>query len=260
MKMKNISRLIDIAKDELPVEEEFLGDLKRSIEKQEEQNRRKPSQYYKPSSMNCIRNMFYQRIGKDVDDAVSSYVGIGICNAGTDIHARIQNAVLHMKDVGFDCRYLDVGKFVAKRNIPDVEVVSKQGFETKLFNKALQMSFLCDGIIKYHNQYYILEIKSESSFKWAQRTGVDASHYRQATAYSISLNLPKVLFVYINRDLLDMKAYMFEPTSDMKNDLIGLIENCEGYVKRLVTPPKPEDVEKKTCEYCNYKTTCRKEK
>lgn len=260
MKLKNVSRLIDIAKDELPIEKVFLADLERSIEKQEADGSRTPSQYYKPSSMNCIRNMFYQRTGKPVDEALQSYIGIGICNSGTDIHARIQKAVLHMKDTGFDCKYLDVGKFVEKRNIPDVEVVSKQGYETKLFNKALQMSFLCDGVIKYRGQYYILEIKSESSFKWTQRTGVDTSHYRQATAYSISLNLPKVLFIYINRDLLDMKAFMFEPTSDMKNDLVGLIDNCEGYVKRLVTPPKPENVEKKTCEYCNYKSLCRKEK
>lgn len=257
--LKHIGRLIDMAKEELPVEESFLGDLKRSIEKEELQNKRKPSQYYKPSSMNCIRNMFYQRVGKDLDEKPESYVGIGICNAGTDIHIRTQRAVLHMKDMGFDCRYIDVAKYVQKHGLADIEIVDKKGFETKLFNKVLQMSFLCDGIIKYQGNYYILEIKSESSYKWITRKDVDVSHYNQATAYSISLNIDKVLFVYINRDTLDMKSFMFIPTSDMKNDLIGLIDNCEGYVKRLVAPPKPADVARKTCEYCLYKTACRKE-
>ena len=257
---KNIARLIDQAKEEFTVEESFLGDLKRSIELEDEKaHAGLPSPFYKPSSMNCIRNMFYQRTSKKPDEAVSNYVGVGICNAGTDIHIRIQRAVSHMKKMGFDCLYLDVEKFVEKRHLKNVEVREHKGFETKLFHKSLLMSFMCDGVIKYNKNYYILEIKSESSYKWLQRNGVDPSHYNQATAYSISLGLDEVLFVYVNRDTLDMKSYMFKPTSEMKNDLIGLIENCEGYVNRLVTPPKPQDVARKTCEYCNYKNSCRKE-
>lgn len=257
--IRNISRLIDIAKEELPVEEAFLGDLKRSIEKEDEQDRRKPSQFYKPSSMNCLRSMFYQRTGKDTDEKTSSYVGIGICNAGTDIHLRIQRAVLHMKRMGFDCVYVDVGKYIKKHEVSDVEVIQQSGFETKLRHDKLALSFMCDGIIKYRGDYYILELKSESSYKWASRTGVDPHHYRQATAYSLSLGLDKVIFVYINRDMLDMKAYMFQPTDEMKQDLVGLIDNCEGYVKRLIAPPKPVDIDRKTCEYCDYKEACRKE-
>lgn len=257
--MRNISRLIDRAKDELPIEEAFLGDLKRSIEKEDQQERRKPSQFYKPSSMNCLRNMYYQRTGKEPDESAASYIGIGICNAGTDIHVRVQRAVHHMKRMGFDCVYLDVGKYIQKHAIPDVQVVQQSGFETKLRHEKLALSFMCDGIIKYLGKYYILELKSESSYKWSQRGGVDPSHYHQATAYSISLGLDKVIFVYINRDTLDMKAYMFEPTPDMKQDLIGMIENCEGYVKRMIAPPRPVDVDRKTCEYCNYKSSCRKE-
>ena len=257
--MKSIAVLIDEAKEELPVEEAFLNELKRSIEKRDELEQRKPSKTYKPSSMNCIRNMFYQRVGKELDERPTSFTNIGICNAGTDIHVRTQKAILHMKEAGADCKYLNVGKYVEKHKLTDIEVRQQSGMETKLYNKRLQMSFMCDGIIKYKQHYYILEIKSESSYKWMQRGGVDPSHYRQATAYSISLELDEVLFVYINRDNMDMKAYMFKPTSDMKNDLEGLIENCESYVKRLVAPPKPDDVARKTCEYCDYKTACRKE-
>ena len=257
---KNITRLIDMAKDEMPVQEAFLGDLKRSIEKEEEATRRKPSQYYKPSSMNCIRNMYYQRVGKEPDTGTSSYIGIGICNAGTDIHVRTQTAVAHMKKYGFDCHYIDVAKFIKKRGLTDIEIIEKKGMETKLFNKRLNLSFLCDGIVKYQGKYYILEIKSESSFKFQVRTAPAEEHHRQVTSYSISLGLDDVLFVYINRDNLDMKSYLFKPTSDMKNDLVGLIDNCEGYVSRMITPPKPEDISRKTCEYCNYRSLCRKEK
>lgn len=258
--LKNIARMIDMAKEELPVHEAFLGDLKRSIEKEDESTRRKPSQFYKPSSMHCIRNMYYQRIGKDVDTGSSNYVGVGICNAGTDIHVRVQTAVAHMKRYGFDCHYIDVGKYIKNHKVKDIEVISKSGMETKLFNKRLNISFLCDGIIKYQGKYYILELKSESSYKWLTRKGVAPEHYNQATCYSLSLGIEGVIFVYISRDTLDMKSYMFIPTGDMKQDLEGLINNCEGYVSRLITPPKPEGISRKTCEYCNYKTSCRKER
>lgn len=258
--LKNIARMIDMAKEELPVQKAFLGDLKRSIEKEDEANRRKPSQFYKPSSMHCIRNMYYQRVGKELDKGTSSYIGIGICNAGTDIHLRTQTAISHMKNYGFNCHYIDVAKYIKKHNVPDIEVVSKSGMETKLFHQKLNLSFLCDGIIKYQGKYYILEIKSESSYKWMSRRGVAPEHHNQATCYSISLGIEDVIFVYINRDTSDMKAYMFSPTGDMKQNIIGLINNCEGYVSRLIAPPKPTDIDRKNCEYCNYRTSCRKEK
>ena len=118
---------------------------------------------------------------------------------------------------------------------------------------------MCDGIIKYKNHYYILELKTESSFKFVNRKDVDSSHYKQATAYSLAFGIDQVLFVYINRDVLDMKAFMFNVTDEMKESLVGYIEECDGYISRMITPPKPEDVPKKACNYCMYKTQCRKD-
>ena len=121
------------------------------------------------------------------------------------------------------------------------------------------MSFLCDGIIKYKDKYYIVEFKSESTSKWYNRQGVDPFHYNQATAYSLSLELGNVIFVYINRDRFDFKTYMFKPIDDMKQELVGRIETCDNYVSKMITPPKPIDIERKTCEYCSYRTQCRKD-
>lgn len=256
--LKNVCRLIEQAKDELSPEQSFLADLKRSIELDDTKNRRKPSNTYKPSSMHCIRNMYYQRIGAEPAVDNSTYCGIGICNSGSDIHLRIQTAVDRMKDNGIDCEYVDVADFVQGRQLDYLDIVSKSGMETKLFHTGLCMSFLCDGIIRYKKHYYILELKTEASFKWNNRTGVDESHYAQGTAYSIAFDIPEIIFVYINRDILDMKAYMFVPTDDMKQALIGKIEECDSYVNSMTCPPKP-DVPKKTCTYCGYASQCRKD-
>ena len=67
-----------------------------------------------------------------------------------------------------------------------------------------------------------------------------------------------MIFVYINRDNLDMKSFMFTVTDDMKQDVTGLILNCESYVEQKQVPPKPSDVSNKTCSYCNHKEVCRR--
>lgn len=257
--LKNVCRLIQAAKEMLPPEQDFLNDLKRSIEMTADKDQRLPSKTYKPSGMNCIRASYYQIMGIQPDESSSSYSLVGICNSGADIHVRIQTAVEHMKENGMDCEYIDVADFVKQRDLDYLNIVSKNGMETKLYHTKFNMSFMCDGIIKYKNHYYILELKTESSFKFINRKSVDNSHYHQGTAYSIAFNIPEVLFVYINRDVLDMKAFMFVPTDEMKQELIGYIEECDGYVKRMIAPPKPKDVSKKACGYCSYKTQCRKD-
>lgn len=262
--LKNLLKLVNQTANKMPVEKSFLQDLKRSIELTDEKSRTPGSKSYKPSSMHCIRQMAYIRLGKPIDDTGSSYMGIGICNAGTDIHQRIQESVLGMKLNGMDCEYVNVAEYVRSRGLKNLEVVKEPDFdngvyETKLFDTKLSMSFLCDGIIKYLGKYYILEIKSEGSNKFYSRESVNPEHYNQGTAYSMELDIADVLFVYISRDTLDMKSYIFTPTDEMKQDLIGLITNCDEYVRKLKIPPKPSDVSKKTCEYCSYKMQCRRD-
>ena len=262
--LKNVCRLIDVTKANIEPEQSFLNDLKRSIEMTEEKNQKIPSCTYKPSSMQCVRNMWYQVTGKEPDPANASYVLTGICNAGTDIHERVQQAVIDMKSNNMDCEYINVADFVRSRNLDYLEIkkepnLAEGEYETKLYHKDLNISFLCDGIIRYKDHYYILELKTETSRKWWDRKGVDPKHYNQGTAYSLAFNIDEVIFVYISRDNLDMKSFMFNVTDDMKQELVGKIEECDGYKNRLICPPKPEDLPKNVCEYCNYKQSCRKE-
>lgn len=259
--LKNVCRLLDEVQNEIPVEQSFLADLKRSIELDDKKQReaRPNSLAYKPSSMNCIRQMYYQVTGTETDAENTSYVLVGICNSGSDIHERVQKYVDNMLNNDIDCEYIDVASYVRSRNLEDVEVISKQGMETKLYHKTLNMRFLCDGIIRYKGRYYILELKTESINKWQMRKGVDPSHYNQATAYCTALGLDQVLFVYIDRNLLDMKAFMYTVDEAMKNDFTERIMNCNQYVQDKKVPPIPEKVERKTCEYCSYKTRCRKD-
>ncbi len=256
--LKNVIRLIDVANTTLQPEQSFLADLKRSIEISEDKHTRKPSKTYKPSSMQCIRNMYYQVTGQEPDVSHSSYIGVGICNSGSDIHIRIQTAVEQMKENGIDCEFVSVADFVKQRNLDYLDVVANTKTETKLYHKTLNMSFMCDGIIKYNGHYYILELKTENSNKFWQRNNVDPKHHNQAIAYSVAFGIDEVIFVYISRDTLDMKSYMYQVTNDMKQELVGRIDLCDKYAEQLKVPPKPFDIPKSVCQYCNYAQSCRK--
>ena len=253
----NVLNLVDASVEELPVELQFLNDLKASIELTDSKGERKPSRSYKPSSLHCIRNMYYQVTGADCEGERATSELIGICESGTDRHDRIQKACMAMKDNNIDCEYINVAEFVIERKLVDLEVVSQQGNETKLFNKKLNISFLCDGIIRYKKKYYILEIKTETSNKFWDRKDVNPDHILQGTAYSLNLGIDDVLFLYECRDNCAKKAFMLHVTDKMKQDLVGKITECDSYVNMMVCPPKPEDISKKACSYCNYSELCK---
>lgn len=258
--LKNVMKAIERANTIVPIEQQFLDDLKRSIELDDTKNARKPSATYSPSGMGCIRAMYYKRSGVDVPEGGVSYSMIGICESGTDRHERIQNAISRMKDNGIDCEYIDVADFVKSRGLDlYLDVVDKCGNETKLFDRNRNISFLCDGIIKYQGKYYIVEFKTEASFKWKDRKGVDPKHYNQAITYSLELQLNDVIFVYINRDIVDYKAYLFSVTESDRERIIDLINTCENYVINKELPPMPEDASDRKCAYCAYQELCRRE-
>ena len=50
----NVLNLVDASVEELPIEQQFLNDLKASIELTDSKGERKPSRSYKPSSLHCI--------------------------------------------------------------------------------------------------------------------------------------------------------------------------------------------------------------
>lgn len=261
--LKNVSRLIDLANKELPVNESFLEDFKRSVELTDEKNSGKPSNTFKPSSLVCKRNCYYQIMGANTDAGKSSFNMIGICNSGSDIHVRVQTAVMDMISNGIDCEWVDVETYIKENHLDYLVVREKKGTETKLYDTRFKphISFMCDGIIKYKGKYYILEIKTESSNKWYSRTDVDLKHHNQAISYSNSFHINDVLFLYIERDLLNAKCYKFSVSQQMRDNLEDFIHDVEGYVERQIVPPKPntDDLPKSACRYCSYATQCRKD-
>lgn len=242
---------------EISVEGKFLKQLQLTIEDIEKKDSRKKSIYYKPSSLNCPRQMFYYRKGTPVKDTPTNFSMVGVCESGSDRHLRLQTAIKRMKEFGYDCEYVDVEEYVSKFKPAGTRVVGKSGAETKCFNDIYQMSFMCDGILRIGGNYYVLEIKTESSFKFMSRLGVDEKHYSQAICYSILFGINNVIFLYENRDVLAKKCFMFTVTEKMKKDIVDRIGYVEKCIKENVLPEKCKN--NKSCQYCEYASRCCRE-
>lgn len=251
---KTLMDLISSRKEEVSPSTSFLADLKSTVSSLNPPSR--GSNYYKPSSMNCQRQMYFTRIEAPLDVAVSDYSGVRIPETGTASHERIQYYVSHMKDCNIDCEYVDVTEYVEEHNLDYLEITGKKEFETKLFDTRYKVSFLCDGIIKYKGVYYILEIKTETDMKGANRADCDPKHHAQVTCYSLALGIDKVMWIYEERNFCVPKCFMSIITDEEREKFANYLLETEEYVSKGEVPAGTSEV--RYCTYCNFKTECKK--
>lgn len=258
MGLKDLAKLINRATKEKTLEEEFLYMLNETISRS--QTPRQPSRTFKPSSLGgCMRRIFFEVTGADVDVSKPTDSGlVGINESGTDRHERIQGHIANMRASGWDVDWVDVEDFINEHQPRGTRVIEKIGMEVKLFNDILNMSFMCDGVIKYKGVHYILEIKTEASFKWQGRTQPEPKHVYQATCYSVALGLSRVLFIYENRDVTAKKAYIIEVSQQDKDERVyHRIETVNEYIRQEKAPPVSDD-DRKDCKYCPFTVICQK--
>lgn len=259
---KNIFKLIDQAVREQPLHKAFLTDVCSAIETRDMKSRGKPSPTYKPSSFVCMRQMYFVLTQAEMDSIRPEYGGIGMADTGTRRHEAIQEVLLDMEKLGYDWRYFDVEEYLKIKwkqgKCRDIEVKGKRGAETRLYNKTLNISFMCDGIIQRIStgKFYLFEFKNQVSFKANNKTDVDFDHKPQADLYCFNLDLNDVFFLYENRDVCSLDCFLYTVQEESKQACLDKIFECNGYVERLICPPKHSDF--KPCKWCNYKTECKK--
>jgi CRISPR/Cas system-associated exonuclease Cas4 (RecB family) len=252
-----LSDVVKTATGAFAPEKQFVKDLDKTIEFSQAESMRMPSKTFKPSSLGgCERNLYFQLTGVLPDNDTRSSMLIGICESGTDRHIRIQQHIIDMKNYGIDCEYVDVEEFVKSRNLTDIEIVSKDGIETKCYNKKYNISFLTDGLVRYKGQYYILEIKTETSNKFWQHTDVRPEHIAQGVTYYLSFGIDQVLYLYENRDTTGHKAYVYHVSEEDAAKIVQKMESINKFVADSIVPDKTTDESK--CKYCGYVSECGK--
>lgn len=252
--MKTLMDLIKTKVEVLPKNETFLSELKETVSKL---NPVRPSStHYRPSALNCNRMIYFDKIQAPKDLVPRDYNDVRITETGTSSHEQIQYYVSKMKECGYDCEWIDVAEYVKENNLDNLEIKSKKEFETKLYDKVHDISFLCDGVIKYKGEYFILEIKTEIDNKGLKRDSADEKHKFQSICYALCLGIRKVMWLYEERNFCTPKSFITEVTDQEITDMLLKFEIVETAVKNLVPPPRPDT--HKHCMYCSYKNECKK--
>lgn len=212
-----------------------------------------PKPNYKPSSIDCIRKMFF--IKKSLEPAESFIDAnlIGIQESGTDRHKRIQDYIKKSKNIEF----ISVVDYVKENNLDYLTINSFNEYETHLYDSRYDLSFMADGLIRFKDKIYILEIKTMSNSKFYSCIGVFEKHVEQAACYSISFGIDNIIFIYENRDCLNKKVYRYRMTVLDKKGILNKINNCNKFLARDVIPPKPVEAGGSFCQYCNYRGYCK---
>ena len=250
---KTLLNLIKTRLDVLPPEESFLVDLKATVSA--ENPPRKRSSHYKPSSLNCMRIMYFDRVQAPIDSSYNDYSGIRICETGSNSHENIQHYISLMSKYGKPCEWVDVEQYVKEHNLDYLRITSKKQYETHLIDTRYDLSFLCDGIIRYKGKYYIFEAKTETDDKGLSRENASEDHKFQSYAYSLSLQIPDIMWLYEERNYCIPKTFHTVVTDENRMELVRRIETVNQCVKDLVPPEKCGN--RKVCQYCCYKSCCK---
>ena len=189
---------------------------------------------FAPSSFRCRRIQWFRLRGVQPDkpktaDAVLDFTAI----VGTALHKMIQE---NLRDRLGD-RWVDVKSYI-QENVVNSETYhctsTKDSLETQVSVSDPPVRFACDGIIKWKDEYILLEIKSSEFSSWSDLTDPKIQHVDQTKCYCSLLNLNRVFFLYIDRQYGGLKCYDVKYTKDelskVKTDMKEIQEMAEYHI------------------------------
>ena len=228
--------------------ESALDDFIRTAEAQ------KPSLTFAPSSIRCKRVSWFRLRG--VDPEIEQKVDRGLrftADMGTACHHIIQSTLI--SSLGSD--WIDVKEYLSSINPPYKYECEQLGFETRISIQDPPIKFAPDGIIKFQDDYRLLEIKSSDRASFERLTDPKSHHIDQVKCYCTLLNIHSAIMVYIDRVYGDLKCYEVNVTDKDMQEIWNMFKEVQDYVKKNIAPPKPQDQRHCSPAYCRYYSRCK---
>lgn len=170
-----------------------------------------PHKTFAPSSMRCMRRSWFRLRGAepDVPDRADRVLQFA-ADIGTACHRVLQANLSRF----LGSSWIDVDEFVTNRGAfsRDKYILkpSSDSLETFVELTEPPIRFACDGIVKWNDLYYLLEIKTCEFGTWRELTDPRDEHIAQVTTYCAMLGLSKVLFIYQDRQYGELKCYEYD--------------------------------------------------
>lgn len=223
-----------------------------------------PSQHssanIKPSKIQCERQMYYILTGARANELTTTDPKLTLIQkVGTHCHLLLQEA-MSQANPGMII-YRDPKDLVKEAeakglhtHIVPTSHSQDNKYECHCYNDDYGFSFMWDGALYIKDLSAIVEIKSEDHFKNIKRISADEGHIEQATCYSLALGIDTVIFLYLNRNYLNIKPYLVKITPEMKQVVIDKIDRVQAAKRAGELPTKCTC---KACKYCDYTGICR---
>jgi len=224
-----------------------------------EESKEPSSRTFAPSAFRCDRRSWFRLRGVYPDEVkVPDRVLDFSAKIGTACHEMIQNNLKNM--LGDD--WVDVSEYISSYNEnrsfeqSEVSCVT-EGFETKVEIKDPPVRFACDGILRFNDKLYLLEIKSSEYASWNDLTDPKPQHIDQVKCYCTLLHLSDVIFIYIDRQYGGLKCFEVSFSSREKEDILERFHHVQRMVEYNLAPdPLPKGDSWCNPSMCPYYKKC----
>lgn len=212
------------------------------------------SRTFAPSSFRCPRKSWFRLRGvaKDTASRIDKVLEFA-AEIGTARHAVIQqNLKTLLKD-----DWLSVTEFLQAHPIPYEYFTEESGLETKISIVSPPVTFACDGIIRFNNKIYLLEIKTCDRASWEKLTCPKAVHIDQIKCYSTLLGISDVIFIYEDRQYGEHKVFEIHIAEFEQDDVLQQMNDIMQAVEDHLAPDKVSGAwSDYICINCEYLKVC----
>lgn len=212
------------------------------------------SRTFAPSSLRCERKQWFRIRGVQPDvlsnpDPILEFKA----SVGTARHVAIQSVLKqYLKDDWISVSdYLKDNPITYEYKLQENE----DGLETRVEILDPPIRFACDGIIRWKDRLYLLEIKTADYSSWQDLTDPKDIHIDQVRCYATLLGLSGVIFMYEDRQYGGMKCYEVhfdESDFDMVKKTIQHIQ----FMAECNLAPDRLNRSDYMCSNCEYRQKC----
>lgn len=211
---------------------------------------------YAPSSAFCDRKIWFRLRGVNPDAPVSTdYYGEFVKMIGDACHVYVQSLLKDALKEG----WVDVAEYLRELDLqcklPYVYSTETAGYETHVSIEYPPICFSTDGIIRYRDKLYIVEIKSLEHSTFSEIFEPRAKDVSQTAAYQSLLYIDDVMYIYVDRLYGNVKCFEYHNSNTSFQALMAHCTKLKKMADAKVAPSKCDIPS--ACAMCEYKKRCK---
>ncbi len=213
-----------------------------------------PSSYYR-----CQRALFYSLTGVSENKKVYPR-GQRTLQIGTELHDWIQDMLAAIDKTKLGIKLLPVEEmpFYQAQGVEIIENHRSNPIEIKFLDKRwtekYPVSAMIDGAFEFMNRQMIFEFKTINADDFKLLIEPLKDHVKQGAVYALCTGIYRVMFLYLNKNDSNFKAYLVEYTEEQ----LEWVKSRIRYIEKCLIDGSLPDKEDygDNCKWCGYKGLC----